>query len=299
MKRRSLWPWITGTALVCFGLGFVLGSAGDFDLRGPFFARAESPLPHRPATPRAVGSRAGRTDPSVRAEPTARPEPVPSGGARVAIVVDDLGRSLGELEQLAGLGVPLTYSVLPFESRTGEVVAALRRRGVEVICHLPMQPRNGADPGPGALTREMSHREMARATREALAEVPGAVGANNHMGSEISADSRAMKAILRVLAKRDLFYLDSRTSADSVGFTTALDLGLPAAERHVFLDTDRSLAAVRGQFDRLLARARQEGHAVAIGHPYPETLEILRAEIPQAIFLGYEFVPVSRLVRRR
>ena len=107
-----------------------------------------------------------------------------------------------------------------------------------------------------------------------------------------------MKAILKVLEKRDLFYLDSRTSSDSVGFMTALDLGLAAAERQVFLDTDRSREAVRGQFDELLAKARQRGGAIAIGHPYAETVDVLREEVPKAVALGYEFVPVSRLLER-
>ncbi len=299
--KRPLWPRFLGTALVFLAVGFLLGRAGD--LRLPSWLHL---LDGRQATE--AGARrpvAGPGGGGLRQAPrTARPPGpelvrAPRGdGARVAIVIDDLGRSLEELKRLRALGVALTYSVLPFESRTPEIVAALRARGAEILCHLPMEPRNGADPGPGALTRQMSHRQLAAATRAALAQVGGAVGANNHMGSEISRDRRAMKTILQVLKRRELFFLDSRTGADSLGYRTALDLGLAAAERNIFLDNDRASSAVRAQFEELLVMARRRGHAIAIGHPYPVTLEVLSGEVPGAVARGYEFVVLSRLLQR-
>lgn len=225
--------------------------------------------------------------------------PPPSGdGASVALVIDDLGRSVQDVARLASLGVPVTYAVLPFESRTAEVVAELRRRGVEVIVHLPMEPSNGADPGPGALRLAMGRRELARATRSALDAVPGAVGVNNHMGSKLSADRPAMESVLRVVARRGLYFLDSRTSAESVGYTVARGLEMPAAERQVFLDPDLRPEAVRYQFRRLLEVARERGSAIAIGHPHPITLEVLEEEVPLALERGYRFVPVSYLLDR-
>jgi polysaccharide deacetylase 2 family uncharacterized protein YibQ len=222
--------------------------------------------------------------------------PAPGGGARVALVIDDLGRSLDDLAALGRLGIPLSYSVLPFETRTGEVVAALGRGRREILCHLPMEPGNGKDPGPGALTAEMEPEELAERTARALDAVPGAVGANNHMGSLLSADPDSMRAILSVLASRRLFFLDSRTSAESVGYATARALGLASAERQVFLDGDPRPEAIAQEFLRLLALARERGAAIAIGHPYAETFSVLEREVPRARELGYEFVPVSYLL---
>jgi polysaccharide deacetylase 2 family uncharacterized protein YibQ len=231
---------------------------------------------------------------------TAAGASVAGGGVRVALVIDDLGRSLADLDTLERLGVPLTYAVLPYESQTPEVVAALRRRGEEVLCHLPMEPRSGGgNPGPGALRLGMSPGELRNSTLAALRAVPGAVGVNNHMGSGLSADETSMGAILGVLAARGLFFLDSRTSAQSVGFRLATSLGVPAAERQVFLDDDPSPAAVRAEFLRLLELARGRGEAIAIGHPHPATLATLAAEVPRAKALGYRFVPVSALLERR
>ncbi|HEV7516737.1 MAG TPA: divergent polysaccharide deacetylase family protein, partial [Thermoanaerobaculia bacterium] len=113
------------------------------------------------------------------AAPESAPTPPRSGGegpvagVRIALVIDDLGRSVEDVETLGRLGIPVTYAVLPFESETKAVVAALHRRGAEVICHLPMQPVNGQNPGPGALLYGMDREALERATAAALAAVPG------------------------------------------------------------------------------------------------------------------------------
>jgi polysaccharide deacetylase 2 family uncharacterized protein YibQ len=255
---------------------------------------AQAAAPPPPSEPE-PGSAIDEPAPAPSPEP---PSPAPPGGASIALVIDDLGRSLDEVRDLAALGVPLTYAVLPFETRTAEVAAALAEGRAEVLLHLPMEGRGSADPGPGALFAAMSREELASGTRRALAAVPGAVGVNNHMGSVLTADRAAMHRVLGELGGRGLFFLDSRTSADSVAFAVARDLGLPAAERHVFLDPDPAPEAIRAQFRRLLALAADRGTAIAIGHPYPSTRAVLAEEIPLAQRLGYRVVPLSELVER-
>ena len=239
--------------------------------------------------------------PATDAEPppvSGPPPAAPARGAFLALVIDDLGRSLGDVERLAALEVPISYAVLPYESRTGEVAAALERRGAEVLLHLPMQGQDGADPGPGALTLTMDDGSKRDAVRRALAAVPGASGVNNHMGSVLTADPPAMRLVLGELAGRGLFFLDSRTTASSVGYAAARELGVPAAERDVFLDGDLRAAAIRYQFRRLLELARREGSAIGIGHPHAATLRVLREEVPLAVEAGYRFVAVGDLVDR-
>ena len=226
-----------------------------------------------------------------------------SGSAKpagqLALVIDDLGRSVDDVAALDALGVPLSYSVLPFEAETPAVVARLRAEHREILCHLPMEPANAHDPGPGALRQGMDLDTLAAATARALAQVPGAVGANNHMGSELTTDRAAMGTVLDVLQRHGLFFLDSRTSASSVGFALARSLGLPTAERDVFLDDSPDPAAIRAQLVRFLARSRERGAAIAIAHPRPATLEVLREELPKAKAEGFTFVPVSFLLDRR
>ena len=222
----------------------------------------------------------------------------PVHGARVAVVIDDLGRSVDDLRLLATLGVPVTYAVLPFETETPEVAAELGRRHAEILLHLPMEPKNGANPGPGALLERMTDDELRQKTIAALRAVPGAVGVNNHMGSLLSSEEGPMNTVLGVIGERRLFFLDSRTSAGSVGYKVATGLGIPAAERQIFLDGDPAPEAIRAQFQRLLELARSRGAAIAIGHPHPATLAVLVSEVPKAKAAGYDFVPVSYLLTR-
>jgi polysaccharide deacetylase 2 family uncharacterized protein YibQ len=266
--------------------------------------RAESPAPSTreesrpsqpPSAPEASAEEETRTS---EVETIAAPAPAPAEGGRVALVIDDLGRSLDDLHAVEGLSVPISYAVLPFEEQTPEVVAELRQSGAEILLHLPMEPAGAKDPGPGALRLGMTPEQLRQSTLAALQAVPGASGVNNHMGSGLSADEPSMTTILGLLSSRGLFFLDSRTSAQSVAYRVATRLGLPAAERQVFLDPDPSPEAIRAQFHRLLGLARTRGAAVAIGHPLPETLAILEEEIPKARALGYEFVPVSYLLDR-
>ncbi len=270
------------------------GAGGEGEEEGPELAATA------PASELASPAPAGNPVPAVSAEPGAAggAHPREPSATQVALVIDDLGRSLDDLENLRRLGVPLTYAVLPFESQTPEVVATLSRRHEEILCHLPMEPRNGGNPGPGALRIGMSRDQLRAATDAALAAVPGAAGANNHMGSGLSADAPSMATILGVLGEKRLFFLDSRTSAQSVAYRLATSLGVPAAERQVFLDDDPSPDAVAAQFHHLLDLARTRGEAIAIGHPHPATLATLALEVPRAQSLGYRFVRVSALLDR-
>lgn len=309
-RRRSR---SRGPSLLLFLLGLLVGAGALYlfnkGLGAPPPQRAE-PARHEEAPPskhprRETSTARPRPAASDHIEPASAPvvtEPAPPEGpvhgVRVALVIDDLGTTVDELRPLLGLGVPVSYSVLPYQEQTPEVVAELRKRGAEILLHMPMQPKNGENPGPGALLEGMSDAEIEDKTAAALRAVPGAVGVNNHMGSKLSEEEGPMKAVLRILAGRGMFFLDSRTSAQTVGYKVARELGIPAAERQVFLDGDPTPQAIEGQFQRLLTLARTHGAAIAIGHPHPETLAALEREVPKAKAEGYEFVPVSYLLTR-
>jgi len=280
-RRRWRGPVIVAAALAAIGLGYL--AAGRLrTVPRPEVGRPSAPSPRAAPQPprRAPRPRAG----------------APVG--RIAVVIDDLGRSLTEVDRLEALRAPLTYSVLPFETRTAEVVRRLRAAHAEILCHLPLEGRTGADPGPGAIRDDFSPRRVERLTRDALVAVPGAVGVNNHMGSRVTADRAAMAAILDVVAEHGLFFLDSRTTPESVAYEMARERGLPTARRAVFLDGALDRLSIATEFARLLDLARRDGAAIAIGHPHELTLEMLEREIPKALAAGFEIVPVSYLLER-
>lgn len=247
----------------------------------------EAPVPDASSEPRAP----------LPAIPPAAP-PAAADHPRAAIVIDDLGQSLGHLRAVAGLGLPVSVAVLPGLGATARTVIEARRLGLEVLLHQPMEPlaEPGPKPGPGAMLTTMDAADLRRRLRENLAVVPGAVGVNNHMGSKFMEDPRGVAVLMEELAGRGLFWLDSRTSSGSLGERTARDRGIPAIARDVFLDSERSPEHIRGQVLQLLELARLRGRAVGIGHPYPETLAVLDGMRDDLAAAGVELVPLSRLV---
>lgn len=218
---------------------------------------------------------------------------------RVAIVIDDLGNDLGPAERIAGWRDPVAGAVLPGLRFSAASARALSRGGKEVLLHLPMEPAGypKVRPGPGVILRTQSDPEIVRILEEDLDSVPGAVGVNNHMGSAATADPRVMRTVARVLSGRGLFFLDSRTTDATVAERVAEESWVPAARRRVFLDDVSTEAAVRAQLAELVRRARKEGSAIAIGHPYPATLAVLERDLPGLVKEGVRVVRVTELVK--
>lgn len=171
--------------------------------------------------------------------------------------------------------------------------------GKEVLLHLPMEPEGypAVRPGPGVVLRSQSEEQIAATLERDLATVPGASGINNHMGSAATADPRVMRAVAAVLARRGLFFVDSRTTVSTVARDAAESARVPATSRRVFLDDVATPEAVRRSFEDLVRRAETEGEALAIGHPHPATLEVLEQELPRLSARGVTLVRVRELVR--
>ena len=213
-------------------------------------------------------------------------------------MIDDLGNDRGALERIAAWRYAVAGAVLPGLADSAAAARHLARSGKEVLLHLPMEPDGypGVKPGPGVVLRSDSDERIAQIVAEDLESVPGAVGVNNHMGSAATADPRVMRAVVRVLADRGLFLLDSRTTEASVARRVAEEISLPAVSRRVFLDSVPSAAAIDRSFRELLERARKDGTAIAIGHPYPETMAMLERELPKLEEKGVTLVRVKTLL---
>lgn len=233
------------------------------------------------------------------AAPLPEPPPELEGRPRVAIVIDDLGYNAGAVEKLLALSHNLTYSVLPNAPSSREVADAVHAKGAEVILHLPMEPVGDKKIShEGMLLHDMPPAILRQKTDDALLAVPGADGVNNHMGSLLTADEKAMNVVMSELAGKNLFFLDSRTTPQTVAFRAARAAGLPALERDVFLDDVAEIGPILKQLSELEARAKKRGFAVAIGHPYPATIAALEQGIPQLIDDGIEIVPARDLAAR-
>ena len=217
-------------------------------------------------------------------------------------MIDDLGNDREAVARIARLSQPVAGAVLPSLSGSAEAARALSGAGKEVLLHLPMEPRGYPDarpgPGPGVIVRAQSDGEIVETLSRDLASVPGAVGVNNHMGSAATADPRVMRAVLEELSHRGLFFLDSRTTDATVASDMARAVGVPVASRGVFLDAVATRKAIEASLTELVGRARRDGSAIAVGHPYPATLAVLERELPRLSGKGIRVVRVGELVKR-
>lgn len=222
-----------------------------------------------------------------------------AGKPLVAIVIDDVGLDRPRSKRAWELPGPMTMSFLPYARDLGEQARAARARGHELMLHLPMQPNGRNDPGPGALLVSMSDAELRQRTTAALDSFSGFAGVNNHMGSRFTAYKPGMETVLKQMKPRGLMFLDSRTTPQSVGDQTAHELGVPSIVRHVFLDDDESLEAVRRKLAEAEAVARRQGFVVAIGHPHEATLQALQEWLPTVRGKGLALAPATAVLRKR
>jgi uncharacterized protein len=231
-----------------------------------------------------------------RVAPPAPVEP-PSGPPKIAIVIDDLGADLAHTDRALRLPKEVGLSFLPYADATPWLATEAERGGHEVLLHMPMQAEGDHDPGPLALTVGLPEDEIHRRLAAALARVPGAIGLNNHMGSRFTESRAALIPVVEDLAARHLLFFDSRTIATTQVVTVAHAFGVASAGRDVFLDDEQTANAVALELQELETRARQQGVAIAIGHPHDVTLRALADWTARAASRGFVLVPLSEAIR--
>jgi polysaccharide deacetylase 2 family uncharacterized protein YibQ len=226
------------------------------------------------------------------------PPPITNAVPKIAIIMDDLGRSLSDAKRLIELDLSVTLSILPGEPFATEVALLASRSGQEVMIHIPMEPQSypKTDPGNDALLLGQTEKEVHRRVEAMIKKIPYASGANNHMGSRYTEYQAGMRTVIAAMREYGLFFVDSRTTSRSVVKQEALRAGVPTAVRDVFLDNVADVDAIRIEIRRLVKRARKNKTAVGICHPYAETLEALRLEREMLQDESIELVFASNLV---
>jgi len=219
----------------------------------------------------------------------------------LALVIDDLGYSFEAGKTAIELPGDNTYAILPGATYSKRLAQHAHRLNKEIILHMPMQSINStAAREPDALNEAMDEDQLASNVHNLLAKMPFIRGVNNHMGSHLTEFDFFMRPVMDSIRRYNpsLYFLDSRTSPRSVAFTQAREAGLSSISRDVFLDNDDSFAAIFLQYHIWLERAREQGWAIAIGHPHANTLEVLQQNLGEAT-AEFHFMPISALIRER
>jgi polysaccharide deacetylase 2 family uncharacterized protein YibQ len=219
--------------------------------------------------------------------------------ARVAIIIDDLGYQLAAGRRAIALPGPISFAILPGTPRGRQLAETAYQNGKEVLLHLPLQAVDHEGPTePDGIMLDMTRASVGETFKSALDSVPHAIGVNSHRGSLLTRHPGHMRWLMEEIQEHDaLFFIDSYTTHESVALQVAREQGVEAVKRDVFLDPDTSEETLRRMFERMKTLARERGSIIAIGHPYPSTLEFLERELPGLAAQGIELVAVSEILR--
>jgi len=218
--------------------------------------------------------------------------------AQIAIIIDDIGYRKSDIQALYLPG-NISYAILPHTPYGKRLALQANANKNDVILHIPMEAKNGKKLGPGALTSNMNETSIRNSLSNAFAEIPFALGINNHMGSKLTELYQPMAWTMKFLRERNLMFIDSMTSGASQAEQVALDFGVPSLHRHIFLDNKLEHNYIRQQFKQLIRDAKRYQTVVAIAHPHPETVTALRKLLPLLAENNVELVPISQLLTRK
>lgn len=236
----------------------------------------------------------------VQEEPVASENTQSEKKTKIAIVIDDLGLNVPFTKQISQVKAPLTVSFLPYGASNKEQVTTLKNAGFEVMVHIPMMPHIPAALAPITLSPEMDKDETQTELNKMIDrfEGTGISGVNNHMGSLLTERVKNMEYVMEVLKKRGMYFLDSKTTGKSMARKAADEYGVTYISRDVFLDNKKDYDYIMGQFHQTEKVAQKNGYAVAIGHPYSQTLKALQDWLKGADSRGFEVVHLSELVSK-
>jgi len=214
---------------------------------------------------------------------------------KIALVIDDLGGERLIARELLEWDLPLTFSILPFTPYAKTIAEEAHQKGKEVILHIPMEPHGYPKVriGEGGLLEEMNEESLRRQLIKDIEAVPYVKGASNHMGSRLMEDREKVKIVLSELKRRKLYFLDSRTTPQTVGIHEAQGIGVKAMERSLFIDHSTDEEDIKEKIEKLIRLSLSNGKAIGIGHPHPSTIKSIKEMIPKIKEKGIELVPLS------
>ena len=225
-----------------------------------------------------------------------------AGGAndkRLAIVIDDWGYNMKNLDTLISISRPITAAILPNLRYSAKIADKAYANNIECILHLPLESHDSAyaKPEQDTINTGMKNGEVERLLDKAIASVPHIKGVSNHMGSKATEDEGLMRSIFNDLKKRKLYFLDSLVINKSVCQEISREAGIRFAKRDTFLDNEDDADYIKAQIDEAVKHAEENGSAVAIGHARPLTLSAIKDKIGEIEARGVRLVFLSELVK--
>ena len=222
---------------------------------------------------------------------------VPMRGV-IGLIIDDFGYRNDHVSNgFLNLSGKLTYAIIPGHEYSQMFSKKAYDAGYEIIVHMPME-NIGKTYGEEeyVLMSYFQDDEIKDRISSAFDQLPESIGLNNHQGSRGTADSRVMTLLAGVIKEKKKFFIDSRTTRNSLAETTMRKYNVQTNKRDIFLDNELDEEIINTQLLKLAELAEEKGIAIGIGHVKPQTLSVLEREIPVLQKKGFRFEFVSRLV---
>ena len=219
---------------------------------------------------------------------------------KIAIILDDAGGKIPDYKKIFSIGEKITISVLPCLSTSADVAKDAKKAGLEVMLHMPMEPENGSlvRHNSGMILCSASDEAIKRTTLNDMGWVSAAKGFNNHEGSKATKDERVMKAVFEAIKSKNIYFIDSRTSSNSLAFRTAKEMHVRSADNDIFLDGGTNEADIESKFRQLISIGKTRGKAIGIGHATrPSTINVLKRLMPEYAKSGVQFVYASEIAK--
>lgn len=214
----------------------------------------------------------------------------------LSIIIDDLGNSRHDFEAFK-LPLEVTFSILPFTPQAKKIAQQAHQQGRIIIAHIPMQAKKDNHKlGKGALMLDMNETQFKEQLSQSLSYFPNAQGINNHMGSVLTEHEVPMRWTMEVLQSRGLFFLDSRTTINTVAQSSAQSLNVKNFRRHVFLDNVKTQQAMDKQFQYAINLSKIHDKVIIIAHPYPETIKYLYQKLSPSETKNFTLIALNQTI---
>jgi hypothetical protein len=214
---------------------------------------------------------------------------------KIALIFDDLGESLRDLEEIYSLNIPATLSVVPGLKFSKNIAYMGSRCGLSILIHLPLEPKNEKKFLTNKykfISSSLSKRENEALLRYYLNYIRVAIGVNNHMGSVATENQKLMEIVLKAIKNKGLIFIDSRTSLKSIACEVARKEGLICGRNEGFLDSINDMTTIKKKLEKLVKIAKGKGKIIIIAHPKKNTLAVLKEEIP-AVTKEVDFITIK------
>lgn len=216
----------------------------------------------------------------------------------IAVVVDDMGINRKRTQDIISLQAPLTSSFLTYGQTLDKFAAEAKASGHEIMIHAPMEPKVKASLAPDTLMTDMDEVQIENTFAGMLSKFADikVSGINNHMGSKFTEDETRLGYVMNMLKQRKMFFLDSKTTANSKGKKLAIDSNVDYVARDVFLDNENDYAYIMNQLEKAERIAAKKGFAVAICHPKSQTYSALKSWLEALPNKNIKLVHVSEII---